>query len=90
MTNWIYYSENLPASVRVTELEIYYDNANPENNILRAATYGRGLWESTLFSEDITSANNARIIEIDNPTGEYQLTDTIKSELQLRILVAKY
>lgn len=84
MINWIYYSDNLPVSVKITELEIYYDNANSDNSILRAATYGRGLWESTLFSENITSANNVRIIEIVEPTSVYQPSDTVKSKFTIK------
>ena len=49
MNDWILFSGGFPASARVTELEIYYDNDNPENDILRAGTYGRGLWESPLY-----------------------------------------
>lgn len=46
---WISFSEGLPAAIRVTELEIYYDDVNPYNNVIRAGSYGRGLWESQLF-----------------------------------------
>ncbi len=84
MTNWIYYSEGLPVSAEVTELEIYYDNANPENNIMRASTYGRGLWESVLFSENITTANSARIIEILKPTTQYQPNDSIEPNFTVK------
>jgi len=44
---WTLYSTGLP-NVVVSELEIYYDAATPVNSRLRAATYGRGLWETTL------------------------------------------
>ena len=47
--NWFEFNSGLP-NVVVTELEIYYDDANHSNSRLRAATYGRGLWESELFS----------------------------------------
>jgi len=47
-TEWIQYSDGLPEAARVTELEIYYDPAGPQNDIIRAGTYGRGLWESNL------------------------------------------
>lgn len=47
--NWVLFSNNLP-SVIVSELEIYYDNINPSNSVLYAATYGRGLWKSNLAS----------------------------------------
>ena len=47
-SNWEFFNTGLPKVV-VTDLEIYYD-ANPDNSKLRAATYGRGLWESDLYS----------------------------------------
>ncbi len=45
--NWISFNTGLP-NVKVGELEIYY-SANPANSKLRAATFGRGLWESPVF-----------------------------------------
>lgn len=47
-TEWIQYSDGLPATARITELEIYYDPDSPQFDILRAGTYGRGLWETSL------------------------------------------
>jgi photosystem II stability/assembly factor-like uncharacterized protein len=44
---WTLYNDGLP-NVKIAELEIYYDDAAPENSKLRAATYGRGLWETEL------------------------------------------
>ncbi len=49
MSNWIDYSTNLPNTI-VKELEIYYDDNNPANSRLRAATYGRSVWETPLAS----------------------------------------
>ena len=46
--NWTMFSTGLP-NVVVTELEIYY-NATPANSRIRAATSGRGLWQSDLLS----------------------------------------
>ncbi len=46
---WAPYSADLP-NVVVTELEIYYDDNSPRNTRLQAATFGRGLWESDLYS----------------------------------------
>jgi PKD repeat protein len=46
--NWVMFSNGLP-NVVVTELEIYY-NTNIANSRIRAATFGRGLWQSDLFS----------------------------------------
>lgn len=46
--DWIPYMKNLP-NVVVTELEIYYGD-DAESSKLRAATFGRGLWETDLFA----------------------------------------
>lgn len=44
LTDWVYYSRNLP-KVPVAELEIHVATKK-----IRAATYGRGIWESNLWS----------------------------------------
>ena len=49
MTNWVLFNSGLPP-VDIRELEIFYDQANPSNNKIKAATYGRGLWQSDLYS----------------------------------------
>ncbi len=46
--DWVPFFDGLP-NVNVTELEIYYDEENEENSRIRAATYGRGVWESDLY-----------------------------------------
>ncbi|MCF8233676.1 MAG: PKD domain-containing protein [Bacteroidales bacterium] len=46
MTDWISFSDGFPASAEVTELEIYYDPDSISRDVIRAGTYGRGLWES--------------------------------------------
>jgi len=46
--SWQEYNPSLP-KVRIGELEIYYDT-QVQNNKLRAATYGRGLWEISLYA----------------------------------------
>ena len=48
-TTWAAFSSNLP-NVEITELEIQYGAQK-----IRAATYGRGLWESPLESGVVTS-----------------------------------
>ena len=47
--DWTSFSNGLP-NVVVNELEIYYDEEKPDFSKLRAATSGRGLWESELYS----------------------------------------
>lgn len=47
LADWVLYMDGLP-NVEVTELEIYYDPECRGKDMLKAATYGRGLWESDL------------------------------------------
>lgn len=47
--SWTLYSAGLP-NVVVSELEIYYNSASPNLSRLRAATFGRGLWETELYA----------------------------------------
>lgn len=49
MDDWMMFSDGFPVSGRVTELEIFYDPAGALGDVIRAGTYGRGLWESTLY-----------------------------------------
>lgn len=51
-TKWIDYSTNLP-NVVVSELEIHYGAGK-----LRAATYGRGIWETPLYIAENTGNVN--------------------------------
>lgn len=48
--DWELFNEGLP-NVKIGELEIFY-STNLTNVRLRAATYGRGLWESPLYIAD--------------------------------------
>ncbi len=49
MSQWQQYSNGLP-NVIVNDLEIQYSSGK-----LRAATYGRGMWESSLFQEAVNA-----------------------------------
>jgi photosystem II stability/assembly factor-like uncharacterized protein len=51
MTDWALFSSGLPP-VDIRELEIYYD-ATPSNSRIKAATYGRGLWQSDLAEVNV-------------------------------------
>lgn len=63
MDDWILYSNGFPVSGIVTELEIYYDPTGPANDVIRAGTYGRGLWESPM--------------NYSNPTADFTASETI-------------
>ncbi len=52
MTDWQLYNNGLP-NVIVNELEIQYSSGK-----LRAATFGRGVWESDLFSNQTVGIKN--------------------------------
>ena len=43
------FSDNLPAAILVTEVEIYYDPVDRTNDRIRASSYGRGLWGSSMY-----------------------------------------
>ncbi len=61
MTQWIAFSDGLPANGRITELDIYYDNDSVSEDAIRASTYGRGLWGSDMYhatpQADFTTQN---------------------------------
>jgi PKD repeat protein len=48
MTDWVSFNNQLP-NVIVNEMEIFYNPTDTTKHKLRAATYGRGLWESELY-----------------------------------------
>ena len=56
---WIRFNGGMPEAIDVTELEIFY-GASREESRIKAATYGRGLWSSPLYTKptaDFTSDN---------------------------------
>ncbi len=67
---------NLP-NVIVNDLEI-----NEVNGIVRAGTYGRGVWESGVYGFSVF-LDDAGIAGIDNPTGSF-CGDTFIPEVTLR------
>ena len=55
MNQWILFSDGFPLSVHVTEIECYYDSISPDNDVVRASTYGRGLWSSSPWYGPLTA-----------------------------------
>lgn len=51
-TSWTIYNTNLPIRTNLVDMSIYNDGTN--NTVLRATTYGRGMWE--------TNINNLRAV----------------------------
>lgn len=69
MSEWVLFSDGMPASTIVTEIEIFYNPTNPEENRLRASTYGRGLWESPLYSRPLQPSTDAETVNIIFPSN---------------------
>ncbi len=67
LTDWVLYTNGFPLSSVVTELEIYYDPQNPSGDMLRASTYGRGLWETPMYQGQLSADFMADQLEA--PTG---------------------
>jgi photosystem II stability/assembly factor-like uncharacterized protein len=77
--DWAPYTNGLP-NVRISELEMYY-NSLPGESKLRAATYGRGLWETPVPTAPVggiavtfTPAcfNQSAIVQLANFFGNIQ------------------
>lgn len=67
LSGWIPYNADLP-NVNVRELEISYSTG-----LIRAATYGRGIWEAALYNQ-VGIPENIRIADIEvfpNPADKY-------------------
>jgi hypothetical protein len=60
--NWQMFNTGLP-NVMVTELDIYYDESTPDQSKIRAATYGRGLWESDLLDFNVAAIDLSSITD---------------------------
>jgi PKD repeat protein len=64
MDEWILFNNGLPASVKVTEVEIFYDSAGPEGDLVRAGTYGRGLWSSPPYLSSLAAAFSSSLVSV--------------------------
>ncbi len=58
---WTSFNTGLP-NVEVRELEIYYDQVDSTNSLIRAGTFGRGLWESILYEPVPPDPNQSKDI----------------------------
>lgn len=74
---WVFYSTGLP-NVVISELEIYYDPVDSKESLLKAATYGRGLWETKVYSSGVQTglSSIAKVVETiyPNPSnGQFRI-----------------
>ncbi|PKP35144.1 MAG: hypothetical protein CVU00_03585 [Bacteroidetes bacterium HGW-Bacteroidetes-17] len=72
--NWTLFNSGLP-NVMVTELDLHYNESEPDNSVLYAATYGRGLWKSDLKEIPVPIVD-AAISEIINPEEKTYCDET--------------
>ncbi len=49
MSDWQMFSDGLPVDASINEIEIYHNPDDPEEDVIRAGTYGRGLWSSPVW-----------------------------------------
>jgi PKD repeat protein len=49
MSDWVMFSDGLPVDASINETEIWYHPTDPAQDVIRAGTYGRGLWESDMY-----------------------------------------
>ncbi len=84
-SNWVSFNTGIPA-VFCPELEIYYDNTTPSNSRLRAATFGRGLWESDLFAP---SAAPVADFEVDNALPVTTSTEVEFTDLSSNVFTSR-
>ncbi|HRY98810.1 MAG TPA: choice-of-anchor J domain-containing protein [Bacteroidales bacterium] len=55
-SGWVSFSNGLPAAIQVSELEIWYDTLSGHQDRIRAASFGRGVWESSLYATRPTAS----------------------------------
>lgn len=71
--DWIPFSNGLPVA-EVTDLEV-----NDADNILWAGTYGRGIWQSSLYSSCVASLNLTTANQNFNTSYYHQVSNNIIS-----------
>jgi len=84
MTDWQSFSNGLPLIAQISDLYGYFDGTN--NSVLRVSFYGRGVWESNLYSINNLSTNelndDSGTIKIyPNPSTDIITIDITKPEL---------
>jgi len=75
LSSWIAFDDGMPATSEITELEIYQEQGNWEGSRIRAATYGRGLWESDLYGA--ANASPLAFVDFSLDTTDICKQDTI-------------
>lgn len=84
LTDWVMFSNGLPVDASINEIEIYHNPANSAVDVIRAGTYGRGLWSSPVWRTQPMANFEAEETEV--PVGcainFYDLSTGIPSQWQ--------
>ncbi len=84
-TVWEPFSNGLSQNARVTDLRIYYD-ADPDKRRLKASTYGRGIWESDLYSNSTRTLPKAPQVYMRHfPVRPFHLKHTYNKSFELEL-----
>jgi photosystem II stability/assembly factor-like uncharacterized protein len=49
MDEWVWFNQGLPVDASIREIEIFYDPDSVSKDVIRAGTYGRGMWGSDMW-----------------------------------------
>jgi photosystem II stability/assembly factor-like uncharacterized protein len=83
MSDWISFSTGLPLIAQITDLFGYFDGTS--NSVIRVSFYGRGVWESDLYSTVLSNneyVNNVGTISIyPNPSTDIITVNVTQPEL---------
>ncbi len=84
LDDWILFDNGFPASGRVTEVEIFYEADDPAGDVIRAATYGRGLWSSTMYHAEVVAdfTSNHEVVPPDCPVDFTDLSAGVPTSWQ--------
>lgn len=80
-STWIDFSQGLPLTVRVTELELFPGTGALDPKRLRAGTYGRGMWESDTYGDPI---GFPPLAFLDPSNGETSIYGPVSVQLAFR------
>ncbi|MES2005768.1 MAG: Ig-like domain-containing protein [Bacteroidota bacterium] len=69
MTDWSFFTTNLPATASLTDMDIFYDPAYAGNSLLRASFYGRGTWQTYLANNTPQTPPTISFVSPANNTG---------------------
>jgi len=82
LSDWVPFNIGLPANPLITEIEIYVDNDSVSSDVIRACTFGRGLWGSDMYHA-VPAANfeaNQTLIATGSPVNFTDLSSGVPTQ----------